>query len=46
MDGGAIEFDTVITGRGTVRPAEVGALLGFDPVSINHRIRRMEVRWH
>jgi radical SAM-linked protein len=46
MDGSAIEFDTVITGRGTVRPAEVGALLGFDPVSINHRIRRMEVRWH
>ena len=43
--GDAIEFDTVMTGRGSVRPAEVGGLLGFDPVSINHRIRRMEVRW-
>lgn len=45
MDGCAIEFDTVVTDRGTVRPAEVGEMLGFDPVSVNHRIRRMEVRW-
>lgn len=45
VDGG-VEFTIRITQTGTVRPAEIAGLLGYDEGSINHRIRRMEVRWH
>lgn len=41
----AVEFTIRVTGEGSVRPAEVAGLFGFDPRTINHRIRRLEVRW-
>ena len=42
---GAVEFWLKITQQGSIRPSEVAATLGFDADSINHRIRRLEVRW-
>lgn len=44
-DGSSVEFTLSVTGSGTARPAEVAGLLGYDPVSINHRIERLEVQW-
>jgi len=43
--GQTLEFWLRVTDRGTVRPSEVAAALGFDAKTINHRIRRMEVQW-
>ncbi len=43
--GNAVDFTLRITSGGTVKPAEIAGLLGFDQRSINHRIRRMEVQW-
>ncbi len=45
IDGAFVEFMLRITGGGTAKPAEVAGLLGCDPVSINHRIRRLEIKW-
>ncbi len=41
----AVEFTLRVTGSGTVKPAEVAGLLGFDSHAINHRIRRLEIQW-
>lgn len=41
----AVQFALRVTGGGTAKPAEIAGLLGFDPVSINHRIQRVEVQW-
>ena len=40
-----IEFSLRVTESGTARPAEIAGLLGYDPATVNHRIRRMDVRW-
>jgi len=40
-----IEFELRVTGTGSARPAEIVGLLGFDTHNVNHRIRRLEVRW-
>ncbi|MFQ5413371.1 MAG: TIGR03936 family radical SAM-associated protein [Phycisphaerae bacterium] len=45
VDDDGVVFVLHVTDRGTARPAEIAQLLGCDPDSINHRIRRMEVRW-
>jgi len=45
VDGDTVEWTLRVTGQGTARPAEIAGLLGFDSKTINHRIRRMEVRW-
>ena len=45
-EGAELEFAINVTATGAARPAEVAGLLGFDAVSINHRIRRTEVQWH
>ena len=41
----SVDFVLRLTGTGTAKPAEVARVLGFEAGSINHRIRRMEVRW-
>ena len=41
----AVEFELIVTQAGTAKPAEIAALLGFDDVSINNRIRRVAVDW-
>lgn len=41
-----IEFVLRIGDDGAAKPSELAATLGFDPDSIMHRIRRMEVQWH
>ena len=43
--GGGVEFTLRVTGDGSAKPAEVAGLLGYDADSINHRIRRLEVKW-
>lgn len=43
--GEFVEFTLRVTGAGTAKPAEIAGLLGFDPRTINHRIRRMEIQW-
>ncbi len=45
LAGRTVVFTLLITGSGTAKPAEIAALLGYKLDSINHRIRRMEVRW-
>lgn len=45
VDGDAIEYMLRVTGTGTAKPAEIAGLLGYDANAINHRIRRIEVRW-
>jgi len=40
-----IEFTLLVTGQGSAKPAEIAGLLGFNPQTINHQLRRMEVRW-
>lgn len=45
LEGDAVEFTLRVTGDGTAKPAEIAGLLGYDPDSINHRIRRIEVTW-
>ncbi len=40
-----VEFTLRTSGQGTAKPSEIAGLLGFDEGSINHRIRRVEVRW-
>jgi radical SAM-linked protein len=42
---GAVEFTVRVTADGSVKPAEVAGLFGFDPRYVNHRIRRLEVQW-
>jgi len=44
-DGNNVEFVLRISGGRTAKPAEIAQVLGFDPGSINHRIRRLEVQW-
>ena len=44
-EGGAVEFTLRVTDGGSARPSEIAGRLGYDAGSINHRIRRMEVRW-
>jgi radical SAM-linked protein len=45
LGGDAVEFVLRVTEGGTAKPAEIAGLLGYDPDSINHRIRRIEVQW-
>jgi radical SAM-linked protein len=45
LDDGVIEFSLDISPGSTAKPAEIAGLFGYDVASINHRIRRMEVRW-
>lgn len=45
LEGGKAEFTLRVTGSGTAKPSEIAALLGFDAQSINHRIRRIDVRF-
>lgn len=45
LEGGRVSLTLAQNERGTARPAEVAALLGFDPRSINHRICRTRVEW-
>lgn len=45
LKGAIVEFSLRYTERGTAKPSEIAALLGFDPNSINHRICRMEIQW-
>lgn len=46
VDGHTVEFTLHVgTGGGTVKPGEIAGLFGFDPGSINHRIRRLKVQW-
>jgi len=42
---GAVEFTLRLTAHGSARPAEIAQVLGYNADSINHRIRRMEIRW-
>jgi len=41
VDGG-VEFTLPITPGGAARTSEVAELLGFDPKTINHRVRRLQ----
>lgn len=41
----ALEFVLLVTPTGTAKPAEIAGLFGFDPDSIHHRIRRVEIQW-
>lgn len=41
----ALEFTLAFTDRGSAKTSELAQCLGLDPVSINSRIRRMEIRW-
>jgi len=41
----AVEMTLLVTNRGTAKPAEVAALLGYPVDAINHRIRRLEIIW-
>jgi len=43
--GGAVEFTLRVTPERGVRPAEIAGLLGFQPDTVYHRIRRLEVQW-
>ncbi len=45
INGRGIDFVLSSTNKGTARPAEIAALLGFDPRAINHRICRTEIQW-
>lgn len=45
LEGACVNFTLHCTERGTAKPSEIAALLGFDPNSINHRIRRTEIQW-
>ena len=45
VEGPTVEFTLRVTNAGSAKPAEIAGLLGYDASSINHRIRRMEVRW-
>lgn len=42
---GVLEFTLRATETGSVKPAELAGLLGFEAGAINHRIRRLEVQW-
>lgn len=42
---GAVEMTLRVTENGTAKPAEIAALLGYPADSVNHRIRRLEIRW-
>ncbi|UCC29037.1 MAG: DUF2344 domain-containing protein [Phycisphaerales bacterium] len=44
-DGNSVEFGLRVSGGRTAKPAEIAQVLGFEPGSINHRIRRLEVYW-
>jgi len=44
-DGTTIDFSLTISQRGTAKPGEIAGLLGHDPKTINHRIRRLFVHW-
>jgi radical SAM-linked protein len=40
-----VRFTLRVTEAGTAKPAEIAGLLGVDPASANHRIRRVNVQW-
>lgn len=42
---GAVEMTLLVTDQGTAKPAEIAVLLGYPADAINHRIRRLEIRW-
>ena len=44
-DGDAVEFALRVSERGTAKPAEIAGLLGYDPDTINHEIRRLAIHW-
>lgn len=45
LEQGFVEFALRVTNSGSAKPAEIAALLAYDPESVNHRIRRLEVEW-
>lgn len=45
VEAGFVEMVLRVTGSGSVKPAEVGRLLGLGGEPINHRISRLEVQW-
>jgi radical SAM-linked protein len=45
LDGHTVEFTLRVTPDGGVKPAEIVRLLGMKPEALDHRIRRLEVRW-
>ncbi|HNQ24629.1 MAG TPA: TIGR03936 family radical SAM-associated protein [Phycisphaerae bacterium] len=45
LTDGGVEFDLRWTPQGTARPVEIAQVLGFEPDSVTHRIRRLEIRW-
>jgi radical SAM-linked protein len=42
---GAVEMTLLVTENGTAKPAEIATLLGYPADAINHRIRRLEIKW-
>lgn len=40
-----VQFTLRVAGDGTAKPSEIAGLLGIETDSINHRVRRLEVRW-
>ena len=42
---GAVEMTLLVTDKGTAKPAEIAALLGYPADAINYRIRRLEITW-
>ncbi len=44
-EGTTVDFSLTISERGTAKPGEIAGLLGYDPKTINHRIRRLAVHW-
>jgi len=44
-DGVAVEFALRVSERGTAKPAEIAGLLGYDPATISHELRRTTVHW-
>ena len=45
LEGEEVEFTLRVTNNGTARPAEIADLLGYQADAINHRIRRLEIKW-
>lgn len=45
LEQGFVEFSLRVTNSGSAKPAEIAALLAYDPETVHHRIRRLEVEW-
>ena len=45
LAGDTVEFELRVVNGGSVKPAEIAALIGYDAAAVNHRIKRMEIHW-